>query len=86
MDPHPPEVFRQNLVELARDLVIREQQIEMLISTLPGLENTAGDQERAIRELDEQLREAERQRQEAVQEKRQILTRLDKVVKSVRRP
>ena len=86
MDPHPPDIFKSNLVELARDLVYREQQIEMLVSTLPGLDNTEKDQDRAIRELDEELKVAEQQRIDAVKEKNQVLAKLDEVIRSIIRP
>lgn len=72
--------------ELSRDIIIKEQQIEYLISMLPGLENSEKDQERVIRELEEDLKAAEIQRQEALKERDQILAELDRVIQSIRRP
>lgn len=86
VDPHPPEVFKAAQVELAQDLITKEQQIEYLISILPGLENSEHDQERNIKELEEELKVAEAQRQEAIKEKQDIMARLDEVVRSIRRP
>ncbi|KAL5594673.1 hypothetical protein BROUX41_001589 [Berkeleyomyces rouxiae] len=86
VDPLPAEDFRTGLVELARDLIITEQQIEVLISSLPGLSSTEKDQEANIRELEEELRAAEAQRQEAIKEKDAVLASLDKVIMNIRRP
>ncbi|TDZ27081.1 Mediator of RNA polymerase II transcription subunit 21, partial [Colletotrichum trifolii] len=69
-----------------RDLIIKEQQIEVLISTLPGLDSSEADQERYIQELEEELKVAEAQRQDAIKEKDQILAKLDEVIRSIRRP
>lgn len=74
------------MIELSRDLVIKEQQIEVLISSLPGLDNSETDQEKYIKELEDDLKAAEAQRQEAIKEKDQILAELDAVIRSIRRP
>jgi mediator of RNA polymerase II transcription subunit 21 len=74
------------MTELSRDIITKEQQIEYLISMLPGLDNSEKDQERVIRELEEDLKAAEIQRQEALKERDQILAELDRVIQSIRRP
>lgn len=74
------------MTELSRDLITKEQQIEYLISMLPGLQNSEEDQERLIKELDDDLKAAESQRQEALKERDQILSELDTVIRSIRRP
>lgn len=86
VDPHPPDVFKASQVELAQDLITKEQQIEYLISILPGLDNSEQDQERNIKELEEELRVAEAQRQDAIKEREDTLAKLDEVIRSVRRP
>ncbi|GAO16591.1 uncharacterized protein UV8b_01449 [Ustilaginoidea virens] len=86
VDPLPPDEFAAGLKELSRDLIIKEQQIEVLISNLPGLDNSERDQERNIRDLEEDLKAAEAQRQEALKERDQILLHLDNVIRSIRRP
>ncbi|KAF4339161.1 mediator-RNA polymerase II transcription subunit 21 [Fusarium beomiforme] len=86
LDSLPPDEFRAGMVELSQDLVLKEQQIEVLISSLPGLDNSETDQERYIKELEEDLKIAEAQRQEAIKEKDQILSELDSVIRSIRRP
>ncbi|KAI2635222.1 mediator of RNA polymerase II transcription subunit 21 [Xylaria nigripes] len=86
VDPHPEDLFRAALVELAQDLITKEQQIELLISILPGLDNSEQDQERNIRELEEELKVAEAQRNEAIKEREETLAKLDSVIRSIRRP
>ncbi|KAI1755232.1 mediator of RNA polymerase II transcription subunit 21 [Xylaria castorea] len=86
VDPHPEDVFRPALVELAQDLITKEQQIELLISILPGLDNSEQDQERNIRELEEELKVAEAQRQEAIKEREETLAKINAVIRSIRRP
>ena len=72
--------------ELSRDLITKEQQIEYLISMLPGLQNSKQDQDRLIKELEEELKAAEADRQVALKERDQVLAELDKVIRSIRRP
>ncbi|KAI1744135.1 mediator of RNA polymerase II transcription subunit 21 [Xylaria scruposa] len=86
VDPHPEDVFRAALVELAQDLITKEQQIELLISILPGHDNSEQDQERNIRELEEELKVAEAQRQEAIKEREETLAKINAVIRSIRRP
>lgn len=86
MDPLPADEFKEGLAELSRDLIITEQQIEVLISSLPGLDSSEVDQERYIQELEDELKVAEAQRQDAIKEKDQILGKLDEVISSIRRP
>jgi len=86
VDPYPPEVFSAGQKELAQDLILKEQQIEYLISVLPGLKNSEKDQEQTIRQLEEELKVAETRRQEAVKEKAAVLARLESVIRSVKRP
>lgn len=86
MEPVEPAEFQAGLLELSRDLILKEQQIEVLISTLPGLDTSEADQERNVRELEDELKIAEAQRQETLKEKDQILAKLDEVIRNVRRP
>lgn len=86
VDPYPEDVFKAGQKELAQDLIIKEQQIEALISMLPGLDNSEEDQEDTIRQLEEELMAAEKKRKEAVKEKEAVLARLEGVIRSVKRP
>ncbi|KAH8889706.1 mediator of RNA polymerase II transcription subunit 21, partial [Thozetella sp. PMI_491] len=85
VDDYPPEVFHAGQLELARDLIVKEQQIELLISLLPGLDNSERDQQQSIKDLEEELKVAEAQRLDAVKEKDEVLAKLDEVVRSIRR-
>jgi mediator of RNA polymerase II transcription subunit 21 len=67
-------------------LIFKEQQIEYLISVLPGLENSEKYQEQMIRQLEEELKLAEEQRKEAMKGKEAVLARLENVIRSVKRP
>ncbi|KAM0251130.1 hypothetical protein ACHAQJ_008300 [Trichoderma viride] len=86
VDALPPQDFRAGMVELSRDLIVKEQQIEVLISTLPGLDNSQQDQERHIKDLEEDLKTAKTQRVEALRERDHILTELDAIIRTLRRP
>ena len=85
VEDYPPEMFQAGQLELARDLILKEQQMELLISLLPGLDNSERDQQQSIKDLEEELKVAEAQRLEAVKEKDEVLTRLDEVVRGIRR-
>ena len=73
------------MVELARDLILKEQQMEYLISNLPGLDNSEREQEQLIKDLEEELKVAEAQRLEAVKEKQEVLSKLNQVLRGIRR-
>jgi mediator of RNA polymerase II transcription subunit 21 len=80
-----PQTFQQGQLELARDLIVKEQQIEFLISSLPGLDNSERDQYQSIKELEEELSSAEAQRLEAAKEKEEVLAKIDVLLRSIRR-
>lgn len=73
-------------MELARDLIIKEQQIELLITALPRLENSENEQLKTIQRLERELKEEEERRKEALKEKETVLARLEGVIRSVKRP
>jgi mediator of RNA polymerase II transcription subunit 21 len=79
-------VFKAGQRELAQDLILKEQQIEFLISKLPGLDHSERDQEQRIRTLEEELKAAEEKRKVAVKEKDVILAQLEEVIRNVKRP
>ncbi|KAF2194312.1 hypothetical protein K469DRAFT_709826 [Zopfia rhizophila CBS 207.26] len=69
----PPKSFQDNLKELSRDMVLKEQQIEMLICTLPGIGTSEREQVERMKELERELDEIEEERVEAVAERRRLL-------------
>jgi mediator of RNA polymerase II transcription subunit 21 len=86
VEPLPADQFRADQQQLARDMIEKEQMIEGLITLLPGLKNNEQDQERRIRQLEEELKIAEEERKQAVKGKEEVLARLDTVIRSVERP
>ncbi|RDW90364.1 med21 domain-containing protein [Aspergillus mulundensis] len=81
--PDSPRTFAARQRELARDLVIKEQQIEYLISVLPGIGSSEQEQERRIRELEGELREVEEERERKVRELRVLRRRVEGVLGAV---
>ncbi|KAJ5720531.1 Mediator complex subunit Med21 [Penicillium malachiteum] len=81
--PDSPRTFASRQRELARDLIIKEQQIEYLISVLPGIGASEAEQEARIRELERQLRDVEKEREDKVQELRALRRRLEGVLGAV---
>ncbi|KAI9696830.1 MAG: RNA polymerase II mediator complex subunit [Candelina mexicana] len=83
--PDEPQAFAAAQRELARDLVLKEQQIEYLISVLPGISTSEKEQEARLKVLEKELKEAEIERKKAVEEKEKVLERLDAVIMAVKR-
>ncbi|GJP91041.1 hypothetical protein CBS115989_2368 [Aspergillus niger] len=83
--PDSPATFAARQRELARDLVIKEQQIEYLISVLPGIDSSEAEQERRIRELEGELRIVEGVREERRRELGVLRRRLEGVLGVVER-
>lgn len=81
--PDSPRTFAARQRELARDLIIKEQQIEYLISVLPGIGASEAEQETKIRELEVELREVERERVVRVRELKRLRGRLEGVLGAV---
>lgn len=80
---HP--AFRPTLQELAQDLVLKEQQIEFLIDTLPGIGTSQVSQEARIRELEQELKEVSEERKKWVAVQENLVDRVEGVIKGVRR-
>jgi mediator of RNA polymerase II transcription subunit 21 len=81
--PDSPRTFAARQRELARDLIIKEQQIEYLISVLPGIGASEAEQEARIRELETQLREVEKERVAKADELNLLRGRLENVLGAV---
>ncbi|GAM84550.1 hypothetical protein ANO11243_025460 [Dothideomycetidae sp. 11243] len=78
-------VFQANLRELARDLVVKEQQIEYLIKVLPGIGNSARDQNERIQRLEQELKDVEAERKQAAVERDEMLGTVEQLAKGCRR-
>lgn len=83
--PDAPLVFHARLQELAQDLVLKEQQVEVLIESLPGLGNSQAQQEEKIRKLQEELQGLGKEREQAAKEKEELLRRVEGRILGVRR-
>ncbi|KAI9836742.1 MAG: RNA polymerase II mediator complex subunit [Thelocarpon superellum] len=83
--PDTPTTFRRRQHELARDLLLKEAQIEVLIAHLPGIERSEADQEARLKDLQAELKRAEEERTQAVRAREEVLDRLDAVVMAFRR-
>ena len=71
--PDSPEVFAAALRELSRDFIIKEKQIEYIISVLPGIGNSEAEQNARIQALNIELRLAAQQRDAAMKDREQML-------------
>jgi mediator of RNA polymerase II transcription subunit 21 len=55
--PPPPtqEEYQNDIRELSRDMLLKEQQIEVLIASLPGLNTSENEQVERMKELEKEL-------------------------------
>jgi mediator of RNA polymerase II transcription subunit 21 len=74
--PDDPATFQAALRELARDLVLKEQQIEYLISVLPGIGESEANQSQRILALEKELTDADEERKIALAEREAMLVKL----------
>ncbi|KAI9935013.1 hypothetical protein ASPWEDRAFT_54057 [Aspergillus wentii DTO 134E9] len=81
--PDSPRTFASRQRELARDLIIKEQQIEYLISVLPGIGSSEAEQESKIRELEKELRGVEEEREQKAKELKKLRRRLETALGAV---
>ncbi|EYE97804.1 med21 domain-containing protein [Aspergillus ruber CBS 135680] len=81
--PDLPSTFASRQRELARDLIIKEQQIEYLISVLPGIGSSEKEQEIRLKELEGELRTVEEERERKVRELRGLRRKLEGVLGGV---
>lgn len=83
MQPPEPARFRADLAELARDLVLKSKQVELLIDSLPGAGFSESEQMARVRALEEQLVAAENERQQVLVESAQLLGKCDDLILKV---
>ncbi|EGD87328.1 hypothetical protein H112_05868 [Trichophyton rubrum D6] len=83
--PDSSNTFAQRQRELARDLIIKEQQIEYLISVLPGIGSSEAEQEARIRQLADELREAEKIRRRKRKQMKKLAESIDGLLEAVSR-
>jgi mediator of RNA polymerase II transcription subunit 21 len=82
--PISPEQFQADIRELSHDLVVKEQQLEVLIDKLPGIGSSEKEQVARMAELQRQLEELEGERMAAVREKEELVRRVERGIMGVR--
>lgn len=87
-DPHvqptaPPSQFQADLHELARDLVVKSKQTEVLIDSLPGIGSSESEQLERAKRLEKELEEAEMERQGVLVESERLLGKCDELILKV---
>ncbi|KAF3937402.1 hypothetical protein ABW19_dt0206973 [Dactylella cylindrospora] len=85
LTPDDPILFRASQQELARDLVLKTKQIEVLIASLPGIGVSEDDQKERLKQLGRELAVAEEERKKSIEEKEKLLVEFDEVVRSLKR-
>ncbi|KAL5114646.1 RNA polymerase II mediator complex subunit [Pleosporales sp. CAS-2024a] len=84
-DKISPEQFRQDIKEFATDIVIKQQQVEALIASLPGLNVSEEQQLARMKDLELEWEALEDERRQAVREKEMLLKRVEDKIMSVGR-
>lgn len=79
------EQFEGDLKEMAKDLVVKSQQIELLIANLPGVNSSEAEQVQRMKELERELEDLEGERLRAVEQKEQLLKRVEEKIMGVGR-
>ncbi|MCJ1250500.1 RNA polymerase II mediator complex subunit [Trapelia coarctata] len=78
--PPSPPTFSAAIKELAHDLVLKQQQIEAIINSLPAIEKSEEEQVARIRELDVEVRAMEAERVGVLAMKEELLARVEGVI------
>lgn len=81
----PPEQFQKNIKEMAEDIVLKQQQVEVLIAGLPGLNVSEEQQIERMKELEKELEGLEGERLEAVKQKELLLKKVEEKIMGVGR-
>lgn len=83
--PDAPDKFNAAMHEMAQELVLKEQQIEIVIKSLPGIGVNEADQEKRMRELEVELRQMEEERAKKEVEKQDMIDLLGDMMGKVKR-
>ena len=77
--------YQITLRELAQDLVVKEQQIEMLVKDMPGLNRSQNDQEARMKNLEAEAQTLEAQAKDVDQERELLIKRVEETMMRIRR-
>ncbi|KAF2451059.1 hypothetical protein P171DRAFT_348324 [Karstenula rhodostoma CBS 690.94] len=69
--------FLKDIAELSRDMVLKEQQLEVLVASLPGLDKSEAEQVARMKELERELEGLEGERRRALEEKEALLRKVE---------
>lgn len=83
--PVTQQELESNMKELAKDVVLKTQQVENLIDSLPGLQSSEADQIEKLKKLEQELQDAEKERQQVLTEKENLLDQCDELILQVSR-
>lgn len=83
--PDHPDRFNAAMHEFAQDLVVKEQQMEHIISLLPGIGSNEASQEKRLRELEEELRQLDEERARKEVEKQNMVDLLGEAIGKIKR-
>ena len=83
--PESPSTFDAAQRELAHDLILKYEQIQLLIRNLPGVERSEENQGERLRVLDEELRVALGEREKVEEERLATVKAVERVLGGVRR-
>jgi len=73
------------MTELAKDVIVKSQQIELLIDSLPGIGISEEEQMQKVKKLEEQLQQVELERRMALEEKHELRKKCDDLILEVAR-
>lgn len=78
--PLTQEQFQADIKLMARDIVQKEQQLELLIASLPGLKSSEKEQVERMKALEREMEELEGEGEKAVREKEVLLKMVEEKI------
>lgn len=69
--------------ELARDIIMKTKEIDLLIGSLPGIGVSEEQQIQRLEQLESELQAVEKRRKEVVKRKEELQKQLDEVIQTV---
>lgn len=79
----PKEKFQEDTAELARDIVLKSKQIDLLIDLLPGIGTSEDEQMQKLIDLQKTLEDVELEKQQVLVESSILLAKCDDLILKV---